>query len=167
MQKSYHSSGFRRRSPAPYKQRRAPQKSASISPHRFINKATTPEEEVPYVPTHTFHDFGLNDRTVATLDHLGFTQPSPIQDQCIPEALAGHDVIGLANTGTGKTAAFLLPIIEKLNANPTLVSALILAPTRELAQQIDSEFRRFSAGQRLFATLVVGGMNIQRQIQQV
>lgn len=167
MQKSYNSSGFRRRSPAPFKQRRAPQKGASISSHRFINKATTPEEEVKYVPTHTFHDFGLNERSVATIDHLGFTDPTPIQDQCIPEALTGRDVIGLANTGTGKTAAFLLPIIEKLDKNPVLVSALILAPTRELAQQIESEFRRFAGGQRLFATLVVGGMNIQRQIQQV
>ncbi len=119
------------------------------------------------MPTHTFHDFGLNERSVATIDHLGFTDPTPIQDQCIPEALTGRDVIGLANTGTGKTAAFLLPIIEKLDKNPVLVSALILAPTRELAQQIESEFRRFAGGQRLFATLVVGGMNIQRQIQQV
>lgn len=166
MQKSYSSRGFRRGHAAPHK-RRAPQKSANISSHRYINKATPRNEEVAYEATHTFHDFGLNPRSVATLDFLGFTEPSPIQDQCIPEALTGRDVIGLANTGTGKTAAFLLPIIEKLSANRDLVSVLILAPTRELAQQIDAEFHRFSAGQKQFSALVVGGMNIGRQITQV
>lgn len=166
MQKPYYSSGNRRRGSAPHK-RRPQQKNANINPQRFINKAIAPEAEQPYTPTHSFPDFKLNARTTATLAHLGFTTPSPIQDQCIPLALQNRDVIGLANTGTGKTAAFLLPIIEKLFANRDLVSVLILAPTRELAQQIDDEFRRFSAGQKLFSTLVVGGMNINRQIQQV
>lgn len=166
MQKSYTSRGFRRGHAAPHK-RRVPQKSANISSHRYINKAVPQQEETAYEAKHTFHDFGLNARSVATLDFLGFTEPSPIQDQCIPEALAGRDVIGLANTGTGKTAAFLLPIIEKLSANRDLVSVLILAPTRELAQQIDAEFHRFSAGQKQFSALLVGGMNIGRQITQV
>ncbi len=166
MQKTYTSRGFRRGHAAPHK-RRVPQKSANISSHRYINKAVPQQEEAAYEAKHTFHDFGLNARSVATLDFLGFTEPSPIQDQCLPEALAGRDVIGLANTGTGKTAAFLLPIIEKLSANRDLVSVLILAPTRELAQQIDAEFHRFSAGQKQFSALVVGGMNIGRQITQV
>lgn len=64
------------------------------------------------MPTHKFTDFGLSQRTGATLAHLGFTEPSPIQDQSIPAGLAGQDIIGLANTGTGKTAAFLLPAIH-------------------------------------------------------
>lgn len=140
---------------------------ATIDERRFINKAAVPETETPYIPTHTFHDFALNNRTIATLDYLAFTKPSPIQDQCIPPALQGKDIIGLANTGTGKTAAFLLPIIEKLSIDRSPVSALILAPTRELAQQIDDEFRRFASGQKLFSTLVVGGANINRQIQQI
>ena len=161
-------SGNRRSSFAPHKRRNSYQSKSSAIPYsRYINKAVAAAEEVPYVPTHKFTDFGLNSRTTATLGHLGFDTPSPIQDQCIPPALKGQDIIGLANTGTGKTAAFLLPIIEKLSTDPTLVSVLILAPTRELAQQIDQEFRRFSAGQRLFSTLVVGGANISRQIQQV
>ena len=134
---------------------------------KFINRATPPTEEVSYVPHHSFHDFGLNKQTVATLDHLGFTTPSAIQDQAIAPALAGRDVIGLANTGTGKTVAFLLPIIERLTKQPSTAKALILAPTRELAQQIDDEFRRFAAGQRLYSALVVGGVNINKQIQAV
>jgi superfamily II DNA/RNA helicase len=121
----------------------------------------------PYEAEHSFKDFKLNRQTVSTLEYLGFTAPSEVQDKCIAPSLEGRDIIGIANTGTGKTAAFLLPIIEKLSANRDLVSVLILAPTRELAQQIDDEFRRFSAGQKLFSTLVVGGMNITRQIQQV
>lgn len=169
MQKTF-KPGNRRFSSAPHKRRGSSPnyKSGSrIHPSRFINKAVEIEHEEVYVPKHTFHDFGLSARTVATLDHLGFTTPSPIQDQCLPPALEGRDIIGLANTGTGKTAAFLLPIIEKLSSDNSLVSVLILAPTRELAQQIDEEFRRFSAGQKLYSTLVVGGANINRQIQQV
>ncbi len=170
MQKNYHAGAPRRSNRAPHKRRGGGnnrQNNKTIHHSKFINKAVEAQAEVPYEPTHTFHDFGLNKRTVATLDYLGFTSPSPIQDQCIAPALEGRDVIGLANTGTGKTAAFLLPIIERLNQNPAPMTALILAPTRELAQQIDAEFRRFSAGQKLYSTLVVGGANITRQIQQV
>lgn len=169
MQKTF-KPGNRRFSSAPHKRRGSSPnyKSGSrIHPSRFINKAIEIEQEEVYVPKHTFHDFGLSARTVTTLDYLGFTTPSPIQDQCLPPALEGRDIIGLANTGTGKTAAFLLPIIEKLSKDNSLMSVLILAPTRELAQQIDEEFRRFSAGQKLYSTLVVGGANINRQIQQV
>lgn len=168
MQQRYHS-GSRRRTTAPHKRRGSfkPSKQAGIHPSKFINKSIRPQDEEVYVPTHTFHDFGLNSRLVAGLDRLGFAVPSPIQDQCIPPALERRDIIGLANTGTGKTAAFLLPIIDRLTQNPQLVSTLILAPTRELAQQIDDEFRRFAAGQKLYSAIVVGGANIGRQIQQV
>ena len=108
----------RRRPTAPRHQRPARKRPTStIHPSKFINKAITPEADVPYVPTHTFHDFGLNQRIVKNLDFLKFTTPSEIQDRCIPLTLSGTDTIGLANTGTGKTAAFLLPIIDKLLAN--------------------------------------------------
>lgn len=168
MQKPYRNGGDnRRRYTAPHNRRSNQSKSPAIHASRYINKAVAAADEVPYEPTHTFQTFGLNQRIMATIEHQGFTVPSPIQDQSIPPALEGKDIIGLANTGTGKTAAFLLPIIEKLSVNRDLVSVLILAPTRELAQQIDEEFRRFSAGQKLFSTLVVGGANINRQIQQI
>lgn len=146
---------------------RSRKQPAAIHASRFINKAVAAADETPYEPQHTFHEFGLNAHIVATLDHIGYQLPSPIQDQTIPLGLSGRDVIGLANTGTGKTAAFLLPIIDKLISQRQLMSVLILAPTRELAQQIDEEFRRFSAGQKLYSVLVVGGVNINRQIQAV
>jgi ATP-dependent RNA helicase RhlE len=167
MQRNFKPSGNSRSRFAPHKRRGNGPKKSNIHFSRYINKAVAKEDDIPYVPTHTFDTFGLSQRTASTLNYLGFTQPSAIQDQSIPPALAGKDIIGLANTGTGKTAAFLLPIIEKLNNNPVIASVLILAPTRELAQQIDAEFRRFSAGQRLYSTLVVGGANINRQIQQI
>ena len=143
---------------------RGPKQSKLIAPHKFVNRAVERVEEA-YVPTHTFNDFALSDKTKATLEFLGFTTPSAIQDQAITPALEGRDVIGLANTGTGKTAAFLLPIIEKLLKTPTRNSVLILSPTRELAQQIDAEFKRFAAGQKLFSAVCVGGANIGRQIR--
>lgn len=167
MQRNFKPSGNNRSRFAPHKRRGSYQKQSTPHYSRYINKAVAPEEEAPYVPKHTFDTFGLSQQTAATLRHMGFTVPSPIQDQSIPPALEGKDIIGLANTGTGKTAAFLLPTIEKLLVNRGLVTVLVLAPTRELAQQIDEEFRRFSAGQKLYSTLVVGGANIARQIQQV
>lgn len=140
-------------------------KKQSIHPSKFINRAKPLGEVIVYEPKHTFADFALNTRLQQNLAAINFTTPSAIQDQAIPIALTGKDVIGLANTGTGKTAAFLLPILEKLNANEQRNSVLIMAPTRELAQQIDEEFRRFSRDLRLFSTVCVGGVNIERQIR--
>ncbi len=167
MHRNFKPGGNNRSRFTPHKRRGSGPRQSNVHYSRYINKAIAVADEVPYESTHTFDTFGLSARTAETIRHLGFTQPSAIQDQSIPPALKGKDIIGLANTGTGKTAAFLLPTIEKLNANPAIASVLILAPTRELAQQIDAEFRRFAAGQRLFSTLIVGGANIQRQIQQV
>jgi len=142
-------------------------KQSGIPVHKFINKAVEPELEEPYVPLNKFTDFGLNSQTEQNLAKLGYITPSAIQDQCIPVALKGEDVIGLANTGTGKTAAFLLPIINKLVQDRQRVSVLVLAPTRELAQQIDMEFRKFTESQNLYSAVVVGGVNIGKQIYQV
>lgn len=142
-------------------------KKQSIHPSRFINRAAPKEEAEVYQPTNQFSDFALNTKLQANLAATKFVSPSAIQDQAIPLALTGHDVIGLANTGTGKTAAFLLPILEKLNANELRNSVLIMAPTRELAQQIDEEFRRFAAGLRLYSAVCVGGTNIERQIREL
>lgn len=157
----------RRRQYGAAKNRSNRNNTKSIHPSKFINKAIAPEVEVPYAPTHTFHDFNLNPRVVSTLDYIGFKEPSKIQDQAIPFAVEGKDVIGLANTGTGKTAAFLLPIITKIADDNQRGNVLILAPTRELAGQIDVEFRRFAAGQKLYSALVIGGTNIGRQIREI
>src|SRR5690606_15463706 len=108
---------------------------------------------------HTFKDFSLHPALQANLDKTNFTSPSAIQDQAIPLVMGGKDVIGLANTGTGKTAAFLLPIIHSLMRTQNRNSVLIMTPTRELAQQINDELKRFSEGMRIYSAVVVGGMN--------
>ncbi len=142
-------------------------KGAAIHPSKFINRATVTGVETPYAATHQFSDFPFSQQLHGNIAAKGYITPSAIQDQSIPHLLEGRDVIGLANTGTGKTAAFLLPIIEKLSANRDLLSVLVIAPTRELAQQIDEQFRDFSRGMKLYSTLLVGGANIERQIAQL
>ncbi|MDN5275884.1 MAG: putative box helicase domain protein [Candidatus Saccharibacteria bacterium] len=139
--------------------------AAYIHPSKFINKAVAAADEVIYESKHQFSDFPFNSVLAQNIVRKGYVTPSAIQDQTIPYILDGKDVIGLANTGTGKTAAFVLPIIERLSNNGLQPSVLIMAPTRELAQQIDEEFRTFASGMKLFSTIVVGGMNIERQIR--
>lgn len=138
--------------------------STYINPQKFINKAVAPAEEKPYEPTHMFADFNLSGPLQKNISQAGYTAPTAIQDGAIPAELEGRDVIGLANTGTGKTAAFVIPMIERLMGTNIRPAALIMAPTRELAFQIDDEFRKFSRGLRLYSSLIVGGMNIARQI---
>ena len=140
-------------------------RGAYIHPSKFINKAVTKAEEVAYDSKHQFTDFAFSDDLKHNIVEKGYKIPSAIQDQAIPLILEGRDVIGLANTGTGKTAAFILPIIEKIRGGQMFNSVLIMAPTRELAVQIDEQFREFSRGMRLFSALCVGGMNIERQIR--
>lgn len=138
-----------------------------IHPSKFINKAVAKAEEVPYEATHKFNDFPFGSELKHNIANKGYVTPSAIQDQAIPHIIEGRDVIGLANTGTGKTAAFLLPIIERQSGIMLRPSVLIVAPTRELAQQIDEQFRDFSKGLGLYSTLIVGGVNVDRQIHEL
>ena len=112
-----------------------------------------------------FAAMGLSDHSLKALAAAGYDTPSPIQAGLIPVALAGRDCIGNAPTGTGKTASFLLPIIEKLDPRDPKIQALVLVPTRELAHQVGREFERLSRGSRLRAAAVVGGESMFRQIK--
>ncbi|MCR8546357.1 DEAD/DEAH box helicase [Salipiger sp. P9] len=116
-----------------------------------------------------FDMLGLAPALTEALKRLNFTQPTPIQNQAIPLALEGHDVLGLAQTGTGKTMAFGLPLIDHLLAQPgkpapKTVKALVLAPTRELVNQIADNLRVLTDGTRIRVGTVVGGQSINRQI---
>ncbi|MEO0390623.1 MAG: DEAD/DEAH box helicase [Pseudomonadota bacterium] len=116
-----------------------------------------------------FDMLGLNPSLKAALDAAGLTTPTPIQNQAIPLAMEGHDVLGLAQTGTGKTLAFGLPLIDQMLAAarkplPKTAKALILAPTRELVNQIADSLRTLTAGSQLRVVTVVGGQSINRQI---
>lgn len=135
-----------------------------IDVSRFIKKAVGPSKQTVVIK-HSFADFGFIPEIQKNLEDKGYVTPSPIQDQSIKHVQAGKDIIGLANTGTGKTAAFLLPLIEKVAKDPQNQSVLILAPTRELAIQIEDEFRIFAKGLKLFSAICVGGVPAYTQIQ--
>ena len=160
------SGGFRRNGrPVNYgNQRRSNKGTTYIDPQKFINKAVAPTEEKPFEPRHLFADFNLSDIIKRNITQAGYEKPTAIQDGAIPAIIEGRDVIGLANTGTGKTAAFVIPTLERIKDTVNRPAVLIVAPTRELAFQIDDEFRKFSRGMRLYSSLIVGGMNIARQI---
>lgn len=143
---------------------RGGRKIATFDPSQFINKNPVDMVVEAYVPTHTFADFEFNKKIVATVASIGITHPTPIQDQIIPDILNGRDVIGLAETGTGKTAAFLLPLIELLDRRVHR-KILILTPTRELALQVETEFRKLVTGFHFYSTSCVGGTSIGPQIR--
>ena len=150
----------------PHKRRSAGRKMQTFDPSRFINTQPVQEAQETYTPVHTFATFGIHQRLVAIVEGAGITIPTPIQDQIIPEIMKGNDVIGLAETGTGKTAAFLVPLIEKSMLEPDR-HTLILTPTRELALQIQEELRTLSRGLPVFSATCVGGANIRHQINAV
>ncbi len=117
----------------------------------------------------TFKDLGLDPKLLAAVEAAGFKTPSPIQAEAIPHALEGRDVLGLAQTGTGKTAAFGLPLVQQLlgthdKRTPKGVKALILAPTRELVNQIAENLRLYVQGTHMKVATVVGGLSINKQI---
>lgn len=142
---------------------RGARKMPTFNPSQFINKNPDKPSNEVYVPKHTFSDFGLHKNLVSVLTNLGIINPTPIQDQIIPEIMKGNDVVGLAETGTGKTAAFLLPLIEKTIQNQ-YQQTLILAPTRELAIQINDELRKLTKNFKIYSTVCVGGTSIRPQL---
>ena len=143
--------------------------SERIDFSRFIKKGQHIEEK-PYISKHTFIDFPFDAQIHKNIARAGFINPRPIQDQAISSVLKGMDVFGMANTGTGKTAAFILPLIEKIvktKGQNKREIVLIIAPTRELALQIDSDFRILSFGLGIFSVACVGGLPIMRQISEI
>ena len=135
----------------------------TFDPSQFISTNPVETATEVYKPQHRFSTFGLNGRLVRSITALGLEIPTPIQDQIIPEILKGNDVIGIAETGTGKTAAFLIPLIEKTLKEYDR-QTLILAPTRELAIQIENELKSLARNFKIFSTVCVGGTNIRPQI---
>jgi len=151
------SSGFRKK----------PSRTKKLDISSFINK--TAVDRVPekaFVPENSFRDFELNFALLKSIESRGYTQPTPIQDKIIPSIVQGKDVVGLANTGTGKTAAFLIPLVEKVLQN-SKEQVLIITPTRELATQIEKELQGITRKMRIFSVLCVGGEYIGSQIRKL
>src|ERR671934_1875654 len=110
-----------------------------------------------------FRDLGLQPEIQTALDELGYEQPTPIQEQAIPELLAGHDVIGQAQTGTGKTAAFGLPLLAYLDPESSDTQAVVLTPTRELCIQVTQALRAYAEHLEIEVVAVFGGAPISTQ----
>lgn len=153
--------GLRRRRPMG-----RPMAKKSFDPSLLVRKAGSGASVQVIEIKNAFADFAISDKLKANINHKGYTIPTPIQDQIIPHILAGRDVVGIANTGTGKTAAFLIPLLEKISQDNTF-RVLIIAPTRELASQIQTEMQGFSYGMNIYSTLCIGGVSIERQIERL
>lgn len=134
-----------------------------IHPARFIQKVETTQLQKQYMVKHQFSDFLISEQLKRNIAEKGYSELTPIQDQVIPLALQGRDVVGIANTGTGKTGAFLIPLINKAYFNKSQ-RVLIIAPTRELAVQIQEEFQIFAKNMNIFSTLAIGGASSYHQV---
>src|SRR6185503_3995173 len=151
---SAHSNGYHARG----NNRKSPKK---LDANLFIKKASNISTE-NYVSLKTCSDVAFADKLQRNISEHGYTNPTQIQEKTIPHLLNGRDVIGIANTGTGKTAAFLIPLVNKvfLDRNERV---LVVTPTRELAMQIADELRAFVIGMDLEIALCIGGSNMERQ----
>ncbi len=146
--------------------RRGGQHKEKIDPAKFINKAIMNQEDEYFASEHKFQDFKISQQLIQNITARGYSAPTPIQDRVIPNVLKGFDIVGIANTGTGKTAAFLIPLINKILLSRK-EQVLIVTPTRELALQINQEFKFFTKGMRIFSVCCVGGASIGRQISEL
>jgi ATP-dependent RNA helicase RhlE len=154
---------YSRRHASPRTNTRNKAQKQYINPARFVSAAQS-VEAAQFQPINSFEDFAVETLIKENIVARGFETPSPIQDQVIPIALEGKDVIGVANTGTGKTAAFGIPLLHNLMNNRS-GRVLIMAPTRELAQQIDEDFKLIGKGSNLAGALLIGGVGIGSQIR--
>jgi len=135
-----------------------------IDPRKFVNRAVITEEVEHFIPEHNFTDFVVREELKRGILAKGYTSPTPIQDRTIPHILKGADVVGIANTGTGKTAAFLIPLINAV-LNDRKKQIMVVVPTRELAIQIHQELKGFAKGMDIYGVCCVGGANINAQIR--
>ncbi len=136
----------------------------AVNLNQLINKAKPAEEIEAYVPDLNFAELPIDQQLKDNILAKGYLLPTPIQDKSIPQVLMGHDIVGLANTGTGKTAAFLIPLINRVifDRNQRM---LIMVPTRELALQIETEFYGFTKRLNINAVTCVGGAAIEPQLR--
>lgn len=159
MYKRFHHNNQRRRSGF-----RRPLNNAATTIDQYIKKAESqgPVEEIEVKGS--FEDFGLNPIILKNISKAGYTHPTNIQSQAIGKIIEGKDLVAISNTGTGKTAAFILPIIEKCISDKRLM-CLVLVPTRELAIQVVEETKKYTGGTNVSSVSVYGGVGIYGQIQ--
>lgn len=146
----------------PSRRQRSKKAENTIDPARFV-KSAEPAGAEEYLSANEFADFKMHPLLKANVTAKGYIAPSEIQDKTIALGLAGRSVVGIANTGTGKTAAFALPVLNKLMHSPS-ATALVIAPTRELAVQIEEQFKLLAKNSGLSGALLIGGVPMGGQI---
>lgn len=139
-------------------------KKSTLNPSLLIRKATGLEVK-EYVSERIYNDMPISMNLKECLHRKGFKRPTEIQDRTLEALLVGRDILGIAQTGTGKTGAFLIPIIEQLLAKRQKSYALVVVPTRELATQVEEEFRSMTKGLGMHSACFIGGTNINKDIQ--
>ena len=160
-QKVQNKNSFKRKSKKPIKK----VKKSSINPEDLIQKASINTAK-PIEVDNRFSEMNLNPVLKANIAKIGFVKPTPIQDQSLDKLIDGENLIGIANTGTGKTGAFLIPIIENLlDDEKDKFQSLIILPTRELALQVYDEFKKLGLNLKLTAGCFIGGTNIEKDIR--
>ncbi len=156
-----HNSSFRKQR-KPFFNKGRSRNSPGFDLSLLVKKSTPPKVQENYKPLHLFTDFAISDILKQNIKYRQYTTPTPIQDQAIPHILLGKDVVGIANTGTGKTAAFLIPLLHKIYLNRS-EKVLIVVPTRELAVQIHRECFAFARGMGIYSAICIGGANMRNQ----
>ena len=144
-------------------QSRGGRKPSTLNPSLLFKKAVS-QEIVDYKSDRLIADLPVNEKLRACLQAKGFERPTEIQDKTLETLLEGRDLLGIAQTGTGKTGAFLIPIIDQLLRSPQKNYALIMVPTRELATQVEDEFKSMTNGLGLYSSCHIGGTNINRDL---
>lgn len=161
--------GGNRSKPAPSNARRSnnnrtPKKASTLDPGLFIKKAVH-TKATSFIPSRKIADLPVDSRLIANLTNKGYTLPTEIQDKTLETILSGRDLMGIAQTGTGKTGAFLIPLVDRLLGSGPAFQVLVVVPTRELAVQVETEFKSITKGLGLYSACFIGGTSVNKDIQ--
>ncbi len=150
----------KKRRSRPAKARRRNDRPSEINPESLVKKGTYKPKEVAK-PAWSYAATNLHPSIKSNLARLGYTHPTPIQEQCLEPAIKGRDILGVAGTGTGKTAAFLIPVVQRLHLNAGKANTMVVVPTRELALQVAKEFEGLTKGTKFRAATFIGGRSLK------
>ncbi len=139
---------------------------STINPDQLVKKAA-PANKVEYVSTRTFDQLPISEKLRAAIQKKGYSKPTEIQDKSIEHIIAGHDFLGIARTGTGKTGAFLIPMINNWLTTGEKTQALVIVPTRELAVQVEEEFKSLTHNLKLYSATFIGGTSVSADMHRL
>ncbi len=140
---------------------------STLDYNQLINTQARTSRKSVFVAKHDYADLHLHPLLKKNLARKGYTKPTEIQELSLDILVNGNNIVGVANTGTGKTGAFLIPIIENLLTNERPFQSLVVVPTRELAQQVEAEFRSLTSGMNLRTVCLIGGTSVQRDLDRL